>query len=331
MPEPVDEGGGDEGLAEDERSSTRRPLLIIALVLILGVGGVAGWLWYERQPDDTGIRVFMAEPGPYKREADEENLASSTAEEAPRILVLEPPGSAESVDRANVLMPPPEEPVDPRIVLDGDGDAPVDVEAEEFADEIIDDDTTPIITAEQVDAFVEQSRTATATVAQKLPPRPGIKPPAPGRLARQAAPEDSGEAAAEEDLLSFSDVAAALELAESTGETADNTDSAALDGVDGLVDEIEAEVASDVSDEGLEVRVQISSSSSRERALAYWNTLSADHADILAGLQPVIVEVLVTDQYFYRLQIGDLGSEEQAQTLCDTLQERQLDCFLLEP
>lgn len=80
-------------------------------------------------------------------------------------------------------------------------------------------------------------------------------------------------------------------------------------------------------------RLWLASFRNMEEAQARWDQLLKDNPDVLASLVPVLVmKDLGTDQgRFYRLQIGPLQSQTEAQEACAELEENHLYCTVLGP
>ncbi len=298
----------------------------IAAVVLLVVGAAALFAWLAL---DTGepreIVVFRADPEPYRKEPEDpgvENVPNTG------ILVLEGTATTDPGEEFEVLMPPPEEPL-VFSVPEAAGEPPADVsgapaedtaavgeaapedafaEAElpvEDGDEILvaaaplasaDEAAEPeaLFDAEQVSALVDE---ALERSGPSLPPLPSAKPPAP---------ESVGDSPAEQ-TLSFSDVAAALGVAETT------TRAPAPAGGD---------------DEDSRYRVRIAAYGSQALATANWDRLHREHNDLFGNMEALISEVVVGEQSFFRLYVGEFATRGGAETLCASLAERAVECVV---
>ncbi len=76
-------------------------------------------------------------------------------------------------------------------------------------------------------------------------------------------------------------------------------------------------------------RVQLAAYGSEERANEAWSELQAVHGDMLADLQPMVESASLESGTFYRLQAGPFESASDADTFCQQLHERQLDCIVI--
>jgi len=77
-----------------------------------------------------------------------------------------------------------------------------------------------------------------------------------------------------------------------------------------------------------ERRVQVGSFRSAAEATIAWDQIANAHRALIGQRQPYIVEAdLGARGVFYRLQIGPLGSSDEAKTLCRALKLRGQDCI----
>jgi len=75
-------------------------------------------------------------------------------------------------------------------------------------------------------------------------------------------------------------------------------------------------------------RVQVGSFRSAAEATTAWDQIASAHRALIGQRQPYIVEAdLGARGVFYRLQIGPLGSSDEAKTLCRALKLRGQDCI----
>ena len=78
--------------------------------------------------------------------------------------------------------------------------------------------------------------------------------------------------------------------------------------------------------------VQIASYRSEQEASAGWQTLSAQEGDLLSKLPHAVAKAdLGADKgVFYRLQAGSFSDRNAANALYSNLQDRSLDCMVVE-
>ena len=289
-------------------------------LLCAAVYGV--WVAFLPPPASTDLPLFTADPSAYKLVPDDPG-----GESIPNtgVIVLEDTISGESSTGFEQLMPEPEEP----LALDPEADtAPaevvVDVEASDVAEVVVDVDSDPIFSAEEVSAYMDEMMSEAVDGAPSGTPLPTAKPdppPAPAEMAGRvaagagAAPEPADGGAG----LSFDDVAAAIS----------DGSSGAGDGPPDADGEPSVEVAP--SGDGV-VRVQIAAYSTRGAATAAWERLHVNHNDLLGNVDaPLILETILGEATFYRLQVGAYRNRADAEALCSGLKRKGVDCLVIGP
>lgn len=76
--------------------------------------------------------------------------------------------------------------------------------------------------------------------------------------------------------------------------------------------------------------LQLGSVRSRQEANVEWERLRKNHADILGGLRPTILEADLGQRgMFYRLQAGPIMSQKSARQLCSSLVDRKVACIVV--
>ncbi len=79
-------------------------------------------------------------------------------------------------------------------------------------------------------------------------------------------------------------------------------------------------------------RVQLGAFKVPENAPAVWQELKRTHPDLLKGLQPDISRVVRrTKGALHLLRVGPLASAQSADELCNSLNERGVDCLVVRP
>ncbi|MBT4880603.1 MAG: SPOR domain-containing protein [Alphaproteobacteria bacterium] len=82
--------------------------------------------------------------------------------------------------------------------------------------------------------------------------------------------------------------------------------------------------------EGSYYRVQIASLQTKELAQQEWKYLFRKHKEILKDLPMAIFKVdLVSKGIFFRVQVGEYKSEQQAAELCNKLKAQKAACFVI--
>jgi cell division septation protein DedD len=78
--------------------------------------------------------------------------------------------------------------------------------------------------------------------------------------------------------------------------------------------------------------VQLASYRSEAEATAGWQTLTAEQKDLLAKLPHAVAKAdLGADKgIYYRLQAGTFSDRQAAKALCMDLQDRSVDCMVVE-
>ena len=159
-----------------------------------------------------------------------------------------------------------------------------------------------IFTPEQVEALVEEAVPGEGEAPLLAVPVPGFKP---GAVAGGGAVAAGGQGGAGGDEgLSLDDIASAI-------------------GID--------EAASAPSSSGAVARVQIASYSSGEAATAAWQRLRGNHPGLLAAAEPRIVEAIIGNATYRRLQVGAFARRADADLLCAELKKREVDCLVVTP
>lgn len=84
--------------------------------------------------------------------------------------------------------------------------------------------------------------------------------------------------------------------------------------------------------DGTHYLLQLGTFGTRRDARERWNALQSANTDLLGGLQPIISEVtLRTDERtVYRTQAGYFPTRKAADSLCEKLFSRSIDCFVVE-
>ena len=289
--------------------SLGRAVLWAVAVAAVAAAAWGGFVLLRGAPALEDVPFFTAEEGPFKvRPADPGGAQIPNQD----MLVLEGSISAGGGEGLEVLLPRPEEPL-PLDLADGGGEAipdPAGGEEEEVVDVAapvvnpVDEgaEARVIFTPEQVEALVEEAVPGEGEVPLLAVPVPGFKP---GAVAGGGAVAAGGQGGAGGDEgLSLDDIASAI-------------------GID--------EAASAPSSSGAVARVQIASYSSGEAATAAWQRLRSNHPGLLAAAEARIVEAIIGNATYWRLQVGAFARRADADLLCAELKKREVDCLVVTP
>ena len=294
--------------------SLGRAVLWAVAVAAVAAAAWGGFVLLRGAPALEDVPFFTAEEGPFKvRPADPGGAQIPNQD----MLVLEGSISAGGGEGLEVLLPRPEEPLPLDLadgaVGDGGGEAipdPAGGEEEEVVDVAapvvnpVDEgaEARVVFTPEQVEALVEEAVPGEGEAPLLAVPVPGFKP---GAVAGGGAVAAGGQGGAGGDEgLSLDDIASAI-------------------GID--------EAASAPSSSGAVARVQIASYSSGEAATAAWQRLRGNHPGLLAAAEPRIVEAIIGNATYWRLQVGAFARRADADLLCAELKKREVDCLVVTP
>lgn len=314
---------------EESHRSRKSPLLWLVGVLLicgLGYGGWQGYQMMQGTPSaSTEVPLFAANDEPFKEVPDDPG-----GDDIPNqgLLVLEDPITGEESNDLEVLLPEPEEPMAVEADDGLDDEGIIDVEASGVATTIEGVETDPLFSADEVSTFMQDVLTEAAPASAMVIPLPTEKPVAPEAPAQTVVVLNDGASTEvvvpeEGDGLSFADVAAAVNsgtVSETTVPGQSATDA------EGTTTELAALPASDTV-----VRVQIAAYSTGDAATAAWDRLYINHQDLLADVDALILEAFIGDATFYRLQVGAYERKADADALCASLKQRDIDCLVVGP
>ncbi|MBC6439841.1 MAG: SPOR domain-containing protein [Rhodospirillales bacterium] len=302
---------------------------MIGLLVLGGLvyGGWQGYQFLQGTPSVSGeMPYFTANNSPYKQVPDDPGGAE--IEHTDVAILIETFGGEAEGEKLEVLMPEPERPMALKDTAD-DSDI-IDVEVSGVAETITTVGTDPFYSPDAVTTLVDQVMTDVANAVPGGLPIPTEKPEPPEAPAVTIAAVDettvslaagADNAGLTDDAgLTFEDVVSAVEGTSraTTGTVATNTGEPALDG------------AAVPRGDGL-TRVQIAAYSSRDIATAAWDRLYLNNNDLLADVDALIIEAVIGEATFYRLQVGAYDSRAGAETLCSDLRQRDIDCLVVGP
>jgi len=316
--------------AEAAEGRRRSPVAWILAVLLLAGAGYGGWVAYNQVSGPGAasgdVPLFTADSSPYKEVPEDPG-----GEEIPNtdILVLEAPITGEADDDLEVLLPAPEEPLAVE-AEDNTDEGIIDVEASGVAEVIDDFETDPLFSSEDVDTYMNDVMTEAANAVPSGLPVPSVKPTPPEQpdetqTASLEAAMENAEFEERGGAVTFSDVEAAL-----FGDTADAQAPETVEGTETAEGGGEEEVASLSSTDGVS-RVQIAAYSTRDAATAAWDRLYVNEHDLLADVDALITEAILGNATFYRLQVGAYARASDAEALCSSLKQRDIDCLVVGP
>jgi hypothetical protein len=309
---------------EERKTRKRRrfPFLMLFVLVLLGGLAYAGWKGYEMfqgQPSASrDVPLFTADTAAFKVEPDD---PGGLEVDNQGTLILEETLTGEESGEFEVLLPEPEEPLAVDVVT-GEEEDIIDVEAAPIT-------TDPIFSEEEVATLVESVLNEVENSVPNGLPLPTIKPEPPAerpeQLVELAVPENDLSVVPESTgTLSFDDVAASLGSANSAGTAVPEAEIS-----DGPVEEVQSATA---IPQGTGVaRVQIAAYSSRDAADAAWARLYQNHNDLLANVDALILEAVISGTSFFRLQVGAYDTKAGAEALCTSLKQRDVDCLVVGP
>lgn len=76
-------------------------------------------------------------------------------------------------------------------------------------------------------------------------------------------------------------------------------------------------------------RIQLAAVRAEADAQRAWDLFQVDLGPVLSGLQPFFERADTANGVFYRVQVGPLASEQEAETLCEELKQLNASCFVV--